>query len=226
MESAGDPADGAFQQRYLKSPRACYGLKTKQRIEMYKVAFPDWRKLERARALGFFNELWAGRSWDERIAALWVLTSIERQLTPDDLPFLLGIARACEGWADTDNFSHEILGKMALRLGELIYPDIRAWSNDDVLWARRAAIIVHNIPARNARLAHKYAWPTWEERLHEKDFFIRKAIGWALREACKHYPEMACDFLARVGDRASALTRREGSRNLPDELKAKLTSTG
>jgi len=53
-------------------------------------------------------------------------------------------------------------------------------------------------------------------------FFIRKAIGWALRECSKKYPEEVFAFLERIGGRASGLTRREGSRRLPEQLQAKL----
>ena len=48
----------------------------------------------------------------------------------------------------------------------------------------------------------------------------RKAIGWALRECSKRYPREVHDFLVRVGERASGLTRREGARNLSARLRA------
>ena len=90
------------------------------------------------------------------------------------------------------------------------------------MWTRRASVLVHIVPARKGKLDDKYSWPTFEELLPEKEFFIRKAIGWTLRECSKKYPEQVADFLVRVGDRASGLTRREGARNLPSPLKAKI----
>jgi len=55
--------------------------------------------------------------------------------------------------------------------------------------------------------------------LHETEFFIRKAIGWTLREIGKSEPRAVHAFLMRVGDRASGLTRREGARRLPPPLR-------
>jgi 3-methyladenine DNA glycosylase AlkD len=90
------------------------------------------------------------------------------------------------------------------------------------MWTRRASILIHIQPARKQKLVDKFSWPTFEERLFEKEFFIRKAIGWTLRECSKFYPQQVHDFLLRVGEQASGLTRREGARNLPDSLRLDL----
>ena len=63
--------------------------------------------------------------------------------------------------------------------------------------------------ARRGQLSDRYSWPTFEELLPEREFFIRKALGWTLRECSKKYPEQVAEFLLRVGERASGLTRRE-----------------
>ncbi|MBI5409163.1 MAG: DNA alkylation repair protein [Nitrospirae bacterium] len=51
--------------------------------------------------------------------------------------------------------------------------------------------------------------------LHEKEFFIRKAIGWCVREISKASPDEAFEFLMKIKDRASGLTLREGAKRLP-----------
>jgi 3-methyladenine DNA glycosylase AlkD len=115
-----------------------------------------------------------------------------------------------------------VLAELALGHGEPVYTAISRWSEDEWLWTRRAAILVHVIPARRGLLAHAWAWPTFEQHLPERDFFIRKAVGWALRECCRHYPGEVHAFLLRAGERASALTRREGARRLPPELRREI----
>ena len=71
----------------------------------------------------------------------------------------------------------------------------------------------------------EYALSTFEELLHEKEFFIRKAIGWTLREISKHYPEVTFEFLKEHKKEASGLTMREGVRRLPAALKKVLEIT-
>jgi 3-methyladenine DNA glycosylase AlkD len=114
------------------------------------------------------------------------------------------------------------LGMLAMNYPEVIYPKVRQWSKSKHLWTRRASILIHVMPARKRQLRADYALPTFEELLHEKEFFIRKAIGWALREICKHDPEMAFEFLKEHKAQASGLTMREGSRNLPESMRKRL----
>ena len=85
---------------------------------------------------------------------------------------------------------------------------------------RGAALASRFVDAR--QLADEFAWPTFTELLPDTDFFIRKAIGWTLREISAKDPEAVFRYLAEVGDRASRLTRREGSRRLPEHLRKRL----
>jgi CheY-like chemotaxis protein/3-methyladenine DNA glycosylase AlkD len=215
------PADAKAQQRYHKSALQFMGLKAAAHARIFREVFPP-RSLSRAEHLPLAQAMWRSTYFDERVAALWLLERLVKELTPGDLAWLKGMTRDCDGWALTDYLTTRTLGALALRHGAAVYQPVRGWSDDDWLWTRRAAILIHALPARKGALAHEYAWPTFEERLGEKEFFIRKAIGWALRECAKHYPREVHGFLTRVGDRASGLTRREGARNLPEDLRVEI----
>ena len=71
----------------------------------------------------------------------------------------------------------------------------------------------------NKKLFFEFA----EKMLSEKEFFIRKAIGWGLREMAKANPGEAFDFLMKVKHKASGLTLREGSKRLPEKMKKTIT---
>ena len=83
----------------------------------------------------------------------------------------------------------------------------------DCLWVRRIAVI------------HQLGWrlETDTERLFgyaetlapESDFFIRKAIGWALRDYARWNPQAVRDFVAAMGGRLSPLSAREAMRRIP-----------
>ena len=90
------------------------------------------------------------------------------------------------------------------------------------MWTRRASVLIHVWPARKNELQAEYVIPTFIELLSEKEFFIRKAIGWTLREICKHYPELAFEFIRDHKSEMSGLTFREGSRSLPEKMRKKL----
>lgn len=221
MRAAGDPTDGEAQQRYHKSALAFFGLRAPQLRAIVRTVFPPDEPMDRACRLALIRKLWQSAFFDERVAAVFLLERVT-DLGVGNLDDLHAMTRDCAGWALLDALACKVLGPLALREGDPSYRVMRGWSDDPWMWTRRASILVHVIPARRRFLAHDFAWSTFEDRLFEKEFFIRKAIGWTLRECSKRYPDDVFEFLDRVGDRASGLTRREGSRRLPDDLRTKL----
>lgn len=219
FQRAAQPEHAAFHQAYHKSKLSFYGLRAPEFELIFRTVFPKREGLVQTEALALVESLWASAWAEERWAAIALLERLVPQLGADELVLLKRIADGCDGWGVTDMFSLRVLGPLALRLDDRLYAPVRAWSDEPHLWTRRCSILIHCVPARQSKLAQNYAWDTFEERLLEKEFFIRKAIGWALRECGKHYPQEVCDFLLRTGERASGLTRREGARNLPAPLR-------
>lgn len=78
--------------------------------------------------------------------------------------------------------------------------------------------VVHSAFTGNAPCKAADAWSPVR-----KEFFIRKAIGWGLREMAKANPGEAFDFLIKVKNKASGLTLREGSKRLPEKMKKAIT---
>jgi 3-methyladenine DNA glycosylase AlkD len=219
-----DPEHAVFHKNYHKSTKKFYGLRAKQLTDVVKEVFPTRPKLQKDDIKPIAAELWASDWFEEQVAAIVLLERVVKELTPDDLPYLKKIVDTCEGWATLDYLTTRILGEMAIAYPEEIYPKVRAWVKSKHLWTRRASILIHVWPARKHQLHAEYALPTFEELLYEKEFFIRKAIGWTLREMCKHYPEMVVEFLKVHRDTVSGLTMREGSRRLPERLKKQLSA--
>jgi 3-methyladenine DNA glycosylase AlkD len=214
LASSADPVHAELHQAYHKSQKRFYGLRAPQLKAIFRDIFPSRQKLDREELMPLVDELWLSDWAEENWLGSMLLARLQPQLTPEDLPFLKELTHRCQGWGWLDGLALETLGPLALRFGEPVYREARTWTTDQHMWTRRAAVLIHIVPARKSELAEEHAWPTFEELLPERDFFIRKAIGWALRECSKHYPEQVREFLARVGNRASGLTRREGMKRL------------
>lgn len=212
----------AFHKNYQKSSKKFYGIKTPVLNAAVNDVFPKRPKMTKEEMWPFIDTLWNSEWFEEQGAALLLLDRIAKELTPADLPHLKIMVGDCEGWAMLDWISTRALGVMAMNYPEEIYTKVRTWTRSKHLWTRRASILIHVMPARKKQLRADVALSTFAELLHEKEFFIRKAIGWALREMCKHYPEMTLEFLKEHKAEASVLTMREGSRNLPENLKKRL----
>ncbi|MFL6556402.1 MAG: DNA alkylation repair protein, partial [Bacillus sp. (in: firmicutes)] len=113
-------------------------------------------------------------------------------------------------WDTVDAIAPKPVGKIAERFPELVAETIDGWAINDYLWLRRAAILFQL----------KYKQNTNEELLYQyirqnadsKEFFIQKAIGWALREYSKTNPASVKKFID--GTQLAPLSIREGSKYL------------
>jgi 3-methyladenine DNA glycosylase AlkD len=101
---------------------------------------------------------------------------------------------------------------------------LRRWAGDEDFWVRRTALLAQLDELRagggDFALFGELAVPM----LGEKEFFIRKAIGWILRDTSKRRPELVRDFVAEHGGAMSGLTFREATRRLPDKMRKQLAA--
>lgn len=111
-----------------------------------------------------------------------------------------------------DFIASNLIGKLVLDYPKDMWPVMDAWIDDENLWIRRTAIL--------CQLKHKSC--TDKERLFryatlqckEPDFFIRKAIGWSLREFAKTDPNSVQTFLVANRQELSPLSFREAAKHL------------
>jgi 3-methyladenine DNA glycosylase AlkD len=222
LAAAADPVHAAFHQQYHKSELHFAGLRIPQLRQLWRELWPLRPRPARDAVLPLLDPLWASACYEETLTAIYLLSRIVPELSADDLPLLHTQTRCCSGWGQLDFLALEVLGPLALRLGAAAYAPVMAWLDDSWLWTRRAAVLIHCVPARRGELAQEFAWPSFASRLQERDFFIRKAVGWALRECCKRYPAEVAAFVRRHAVEMSGLTRREAVRNLPADLQSEL----
>ena len=96
--------------------------------------------------------------------------------------------------------------------GEAMKRVMLAWSTDDDMWKRRSAILCQIKAKDRTDLDLLYA--CIEPSLGSKEFFLRKAIGWALRQYAWTDPEEVRRYVARNKERLSGLSRREALKNI------------
>lgn len=222
LAKSANPKHAAFHKGYHKSSKRFYGLKSKQMTDVCNAVFPKRDKMPKEETMRLAGELWSSDWFEEQVAGLLLLERAAKEFVPGDLNYIKKMISGCEGWGPLDWIATRMLGVLALNYGDVVYPKVRTWTKSKHLWTRRAAILIHVLPARKKKLNAEFAIPTFEELLHEKEFFIRKAIGWTLREISKHYPEVTFEFLKEYRKEVSGLTLREGARRLPEKMRKAL----
>jgi 3-methyladenine DNA glycosylase AlkD len=164
--------------------------------------------------LALAEALWRLPEREFRYVAVDLLAKHHKRLDTSALPRILQLVQT-DAWWDTVDGLASVVGDIWLR-AKATQTDVQKRMDECLvhpdLWVRRVAML------------HQLGWreQTDEHRLFryaltlapEKDFFIRKAIGWALRDHARARPDAVRAFLARHANELSGLTRREAGKHL------------
>ena len=115
-------------------------------------------------------------------------------------------------WWDHVDAAAQLVGEMLRSHPRPMCRLMRAWSNDENLWKRRVSIICQVSFKAETDLELLYA--NIEPNLADRDFFIRKAIGWALRAYAWTDPVEIARYVREHESRLSGLSRREALKNI------------
>lgn len=220
------PERATGEQRYLKLPHWTF----------LGVATPPLRAAERAwsqqRKHLDHDELWAvidalwgtpGPVFEHRRMATLLVERHWRLLEVGDAGRLAGMLGSSETWALVDPVA-VALGRTVERRPEAWAPVLDAWASHADFWLRRSALLALLFPLREGRGDFARFGRYADAMLEESEFFVRKAIGWVLRERTRRAPEEVVGWLAPRTARASGLTVREASRHLPAAVRDELVA--
>ena len=210
---------------YLKSTLRFVGAtvpQTRAAVRALLAAHPEWsREAVRELAEILWVEPASEPCFERRLAAVLVLKADAGRATPGDLTLVDRLLRQGTTWALVDPLSCDVAGDLVDRFPRLS-PVLDRWAADENFWLRRAALLALLVPLRRG----EGDWPHFaslaDGMLHEREFFIRKAIGWVLRDTAKRRPELVADWVRPRIDRISPLSLREAVKPMPPELAAGL----
>ncbi|GAA2492690.1 DNA alkylation repair protein [Streptomyces gobitricini] len=191
------------------------------------VPVPDVRRTVTAacRALGPLTRddilhlaalLWSGDVYEHRQAAVETLTArAAAVLGPEDLTALERYLRASRTWALVDTLAVHAAGAVVAREPAPCGATLDRWAHDGDFWLRRTALLALlpgiRAGAPDLRRLSRYA----DAMLDEREFFVRKAIGWVLREVSVRDPGFVAAWVRERRPRMSGVTFREAVRRLP-----------
>jgi 3-methyladenine DNA glycosylase AlkD len=212
LEDAAVPADAAPMAAYMKHVQSFLGVKKPRRVPIGRELAKEFAPQSPQELRAHVDALWSGEFRESRYVALDLLWRWRELTTLAELDWLIGLVQSGAWWDLVDELAVRPIG----RLWELHRKDVsRAadrWIDDPDLWVRRVAIIGQNKHKGATDTARLFRYAI--ERGDESEFFIRKAIGWALREHAHHDPDTVRTFLARHGAKLSPLSQREAAKHL------------
>jgi 3-methyladenine DNA glycosylase AlkD len=208
LEEVADPARAPGQQAYMKSAMPFLG-----------VAVPTARRVARSAAKAQKDagalRLAALMLWDdavhreERYAAMAILAVLPASDDVSVIPLIEHMVRTGQWWDYTDELAHRLVD-LHDRLPTETARSVRAWSTDENFWIRRIAILSQL--GRRDRVDPVLLADVLEPNIADPEFFLRKAIGWALREYARVEPGWVIAFASEHD--ISPLSRREALKHL------------
>ena len=214
LREAADPERAPQQQAYMKSEMPFFGVGVPQCRRIANAVFrahplPDTGAWEAA-----ILELWRNAAHrEERYAAVELLLfrRYARWLEPARVPLIEEMVVTGAWWDYVDAIAGRGVGTMLAAHPRPTKAVLREWARDDDIWKRRTAILAQ-LKAKGATDTKLLA-DTIRPSIGEAAFFLRKGIGWALREYSKTDPGWVLEFVgAHPG--LSDLSRREALKHL------------
>jgi 3-methyladenine DNA glycosylase AlkD len=202
---------------YMKGQFVFLGVRTPQRRRATAPLFRQFfRQFANERPLATAQALWVLPAREYQYVAVDWLRRQAGELTVDDLPALEGLVLS-KSWWDTVDGLAVIIGALVLR-----EPRLRLRMDQLIvapqMWLRRVALL-HQL-ASKAQTDRQRLFDYCLRCAPENEFFIRKAIGWALRQYARSDPTAVRQFLAAHRERLSGLSYREASKGLARQLTA------
>lgn len=195
-------------QKYMKNKFAFLGIKTPLRRQLTSSFYKETGILKQGINLEFVTQLWEMDEREYQYAAQDYLVKSIKKISKDHLPFIENLITTKSWWDTVDVLAPHLVGKIAKETPSVIEESIEKWAKSDNLWLKRSSILFQLKYKEETKEAILYKYII--ANAESKEFFIQKAIGWALREYSKTNPSSVRDFINETS--LPKLSIREGSK--------------
>ncbi|MGI9647939.1 MAG: DNA alkylation repair protein [Acidimicrobiia bacterium] len=215
LRAVSTPERAEGQKRYLKSDFEFLGATVPAIRKIAKAVRRTHPDLDHDTLMDLTATLWEPPVFETRLAAVELLTLHLPLLEAGDLPVVETMIRQSKTWALVDVLAATVVGDLITRFPPL-NQTLDRWATDPDFWIRRSALLAHLKPLREGGDFERFSGYA-DAMLEEKEFFIRKAIGWVLRDMSHPRPQLVAEWVGPRTHRMSGVTIREAVKKLPPE---------
>ena len=196
--------------KYMRDKFNFLGIRGPKRTELFKKYFPTARKPKEI-DWNFIETCWNKEEREFQYAIVYYLKAMQKFLKKGDISKLKYLV-VTKSWWDTVDLLSKIIGDVVNRNKELKTLMLEWSKKENNIWLRRVAIL-HQLSFKEN--VDKLLLETiLEDNLSDGEFFINKAIGWALRDYSKVNPEWVRKFIEKNRSEMANLSLREAMKYL------------
>jgi len=210
--AAADPAKAGPMAAYMKTDMPFYGVQKAGRTPIMRRLKREFSPQDRDEYEEAVHALWQLPHREEKYLAIGYARSFDKYIDTASMPLYERIITEGAWWDFVDEVASHLVGRVLLKERARTEPRIRSWISEDDMWLCRTSII--------CQLKHKTDTDTvllddaCTANLADTEFFIRKAIGWSLREYAKTDPDWVRGYVDRHRADLSGLSYREATKHL------------
>jgi 3-methyladenine DNA glycosylase AlkD len=219
IADAGDTDRAPQMQAYMRSAMPYRGVTAVPLRALMRSVLDGHQLPDRDTWESCVRELWDAADYrEERYAAIAVAShrSYRHYQDPGALALYRHLVLSGAWWDLVDPVATRNIGGILAQHRDEVTPRVREWASDDDLWLRRTAIIsqLHHKQDTDLDLLRHALEENLDGSRHGREFFVRKAVGWALRQHARVDPAWVRAFVAEHEAELSALSRREALKHL------------
>ena len=193
--------------RYMQDKFSFLGIRGATRTEIYKKYFPDARKTKTI-DWDFVESCWNKEEREFQYVVVYYLKAMQKFLKREDISRLKYLI-VTKSWWDTVDLLAKVVGSLVIRIEG--YDQIMLeWSKDSNIWLKRVAILYQL--SLKEKVDKQVLERILVNNLGDSEFFINKAIGWALRDYSKFNSEWVREFIEKNKNGIANLSLREASK--------------
>ena len=224
MERLGDPRIARDKAAYLYGKRFQKMNPNGEGVDPFHgIQGPGLREIERSVRQRFpvtttgeyvaaVATLWERPHREEKYLATAVASRHKKFMTFEQLPLYRRMITEGAWWDLVDSVAPSCIGHLLETDRSRMGPELDRWIEDDDMWMRRSALIAH-LKLKDAT-DEAQLFDHCRRTMHETEFFIRKAIGWALRQHARTNPNGVKAFVLKHRSDMSGLSFREATKHL------------
>jgi 3-methyladenine DNA glycosylase AlkD len=216
LAAVADPSKAPGMQAYMKTDMPFYGVQKAARAKILRELIRRFPPSDRTGYEGLVMALWGLSHREEKYLALGVARHFHVYVVPDELSLYRRLIVEGAWWDLVDEVATHLICDLVVGYPDEVWPTVDTWIQDDDMWLRRTAIICQVGAKENTDAARLFRF--CEARAFETEFFIRKAIGWALRQHARVDPDAVARFVIENRAQLSGLSYREATKHIGDLL--------
>ncbi|RDS61026.1 DNA alkylation repair protein [Streptomyces sp. M7] len=209
--AAADLERAAAMRAYMKDVAPFLGIPSPERRALSRSVLQGTPRPDERDCTAVALRCWRLPEREYQYFAVDLLRRHVRRLSSGFLPVARHLVTTVPWWDTVDALAAHVVGGL-VAADPALTADMDAWIEDDDLWVVRTALLHQLRYGERTDAGRLFAYCLRQSG--HPDFFVRKAIGWCLREYAKTDPDAVRDFLAREGGRFAPLSVREALKNI------------